>query len=117
MFRNFIGPSPNLYVIKNYHPNLFFYGVDTSDTYLSDQEFFKVITDEDSKLTRLTNQEVTEMFSNRAKKFTKDQRLIKSVREEAKPTQKLSDIATTVQIVPQEAANAPNWASETFTGF
>src|SRR5210317_42565 len=80
MFRQILEPSPALYVIKKIHSHLFFHGGDATDTYLSDQEFFEGISD---KPVRLTNPKVTEMLSNKTKKLTKDQRLVKSVIEQA----------------------------------
>lgn len=88
MFRQILEPSPALYVIKKIHSHLFFHGGDATDTYLSDQEFFEGISD---KPVRLTNPKVTEMLSNKTKKLTKDQRLVKSVIEQAQISRVISE--------------------------
>ncbi len=91
MFRQILGPSPALCVIKKVHSHLFFHGGDTTDTDLSDQEFFQVISDKNSKPTRLTNKEVTEILSHKGKKLTKDQRLVKSIIEQAQASRVISE--------------------------
>ena len=91
MFRRIFGPSPVLYTVKKLHSCLFFKGGETEDLYLSDQEFFEVIYDEDLKPRRLTNRELTEMLSAKVKKLTKDQRLLKSVIEEAQLSRVISE--------------------------
>lgn len=90
-FRQILGQSPALYVIKKVRSHLFFHGGDTTDMYLSDKEFFEVMSDKDSNPARLTNREVTELLSNKAKKLTKDQKLVKSVIEQAQVSRVLSE--------------------------
>jgi len=87
MFRKILGPSPLLCGVKKIHSHLFFHGGSKNDACLSDEEFFEMITEimedpNNQKPRRLTNCEVVELFSARAK-LTKEQRLLKSVLKEA----------------------------------
>ena len=88
MFRHSLGSSPALYLIKKVNSHLFLRGGDLTDSYLSDEEFFEVIL---PKPPRLTNSQLTEMLSKKQKKLTKNQKLVKSVIEQAQLSRTLSE--------------------------
>lgn len=91
MFRQILGPSPMLYGIKKIHTHLFFRGGSSNDTCLSDDAFFEMMSEKiDSKPRRLNNKEVRQLFDE-STRLTKEQRLVKSLIEEAKLSKSISE--------------------------
>ena len=96
MFRQIWGPSPLLCGVKKIRSDLFFRGGSENDVCLSDEAFFEIMTetlDSNSKLKkprRLGNRELQNLLSTKAK-LTKEQRLLKSVLEEANLSKSISD--------------------------
>ena len=96
MFRQIWGPSPLLCGVKKIRSDLFFRGGSENDVCLSDEAFFEIMTetiDSDpnkNKARRLNNREVRELLSTKAK-LTKEQRLLKSVLEEASLSKAISN--------------------------
>lgn len=91
MFRQILGPSPTLDVRKKVRSHLFFHWGNATDTHFSEQEFFQVILDNNSNSLRLTNRQITEILSNKGKKLTKDQRLVKSIIEQTQVSRLISE--------------------------
>jgi hypothetical protein len=90
MFKQILGPSPALYGIKKIHSHLFFRGGSDKDLCLADDVFFETMIEETKgKPPRLTNQELRKLLT--AKKLTKEQRLVKSVIEEANLSRLISE--------------------------
>ena len=93
MFRKILGPSPVLCGVKKgvkkIKSKLFFRGGSENDVCLSDEAFFEIIT-ETNKPRRLNNREVQDLLSTKAK-LTKEQRLLKSVLENANLSRTISD--------------------------
>ena len=84
MLKQILGPSPLLYGVKKISSHLFFRGGSENNVCLSDEAFFEIMTETiPDKPRRLNNREVRELLSSTAK-LTKEQRLFKSVLEEAK---------------------------------
>ncbi len=50
-----------------------------------------MILDNNSNSLRLTNRQITEILSNKGKKLTKDQRLVKSIIEQAQVSRLISE--------------------------
>jgi hypothetical protein len=50
-----------------------------------------VILDNNSNSLRLTNRQITEILSNKGKKLTKDQRLVKSIIEQTQVSRLISE--------------------------
>lgn len=96
MFQKILGPSPLLYSIKQIQSRVFFRGGDSNDMCLSDESFFELISEhiendtKTDKPRRMNHQELRELISTRSK-LTKEQRLIKSVLEEAKLSKSISE--------------------------
>jgi hypothetical protein len=91
MFKQVLGPSPLLYAVKKIHSRLFFRGGSENNVCLSDEAFFEIMTKTiPDKPRRLNNREVQELLSSTAK-LTKEQRLLKSVIEEAKLSKAISE--------------------------
>lgn len=88
MVKQVLGPSPLLYGVKKIHSHLFFRGGSENDICLSDEAFFEMIIPD--KPPRLSNREVRELSSVTAK-LTREQRLFKSVIEEAKLSKAISE--------------------------
>ena len=87
-----VGPSPLLFGVRQMHSNLFFRG-GNQDVCYSEDGFFKIISeniDVDNKPRRATSKEVQELFSSKGK-LTKDQRLVKSIIEEANLSRTISN--------------------------
>nr|YP_010283344.1 hypothetical protein MKU01_pgp030 [Psammodictyon constrictum]ULD16463.1 hypothetical protein [Psammodictyon constrictum] len=98
MFRKILGPSPLLYGVKKIHSNIFFRGGSENDVCLSDDAFFEIMTDSidsdpnKNKPRRLSNREVRELLAIQSKsKLTKQQRLLKSVLDEANLSKSISE--------------------------
>lgn len=79
------GPSPAVYTINKIRSHVSFRGGQTNEEYCTDEEFFEFI-DHEIKSPRLINKELTKILNTKAKKLTKNQKLIKSVIEEAQTT-------------------------------
>jgi hypothetical protein len=91
MFKQILGPSPLLHVVKKIHSRLFFRGGSENNGCLSDEAFFKIMTETiPDKPHRLNNKEVRELLSSTAK-LTKQQRILKSVIEEAELSKAISE--------------------------
>ena len=96
MFRKILGSSPLLCGVKKIHSHLFFRGGNENDVCLSDEAFFEMVTEttdsgpNKNKLRRLNSREVRDLLSTKAK-LTKEQRLLKSVLEEASLSKAISD--------------------------
>lgn len=91
MFKQVLGRSPLLYGVKKIHSHLFFRGGSENNLCLSDEAFFEIMTETiPDKPRRLNNREVQELLSSTAK-LTKEQRLLKSVIEEAKLSKAISE--------------------------
>lgn len=94
MFRKILGPSPLLWGAKKMQSHLYFRGGSENDVCLSDQAFFEMVTEtidsNKNKPRRLNDREVRELLSTKAK-LTKEQRLLKSVLEEAALSKAISD--------------------------
>jgi len=91
MFKKVLGPSPLLYGVRKIQSHLFFRGGSEDNVCLSDEAFFEMITETiPEKPRRLNNREVRELFSVTAK-LTKEQRLLKSIIEEAKLSKAISE--------------------------
>lgn len=98
MFRKIIGYSPLLCGVDKIRSHLSFRGGSENDVCLSDEAFFEMMADtmevkpnpNNYKRPRLTSQEVRDLMSTKAK-LTKEQRLLKSVLEEANLSKAISD--------------------------
>jgi len=96
MFRKILGPSPLLYGVKKIQSHLFFRGGSENGVCLSDEAFFEIMTEtidsnpNKNKPRRLNNREIRELLSTKAK-LTKEERLLKSVLEEANLSKAISD--------------------------
>lgn len=97
MFRKILGPSPLLCGVKKIQSHLYFRGGSANDVCLSDEAFFEIMTEtidsdpnNNNKPRRLNNREVRELLSTKAK-LTKEQRLLKSVIEEASLSKAISE--------------------------
>ena len=97
-FKKILGPSPLLYGVGKIHSRLFFRAGSESENSvcLSRETFFEIITESidstpnKNKPRRLTNVELRELLSTKVK-LTKEQRLLKSVLEEANLSKAISD--------------------------
>ena len=100
-FRKILGSSPAVYTIKKISSCLFVHGGETADDYLTDKEFFEMIGPDipPYKQKRLSNGELKKLLGTRAK-LTKNQKLVKSVLEEAELSRMISesDFANVEQI-------------------
>lgn len=89
--RRILGPSPMLYGIEKIHKHLSFRGGSEDDVCLSDESFFELMTEQmNTKPRRLNQREVQELF-DKSKKLTKEQRLVKSILEEAQLSRIISE--------------------------
>lgn len=94
MLKEILGPSPLIYGMKKVHNSFCYRNAGPLATLVGDETPIKIITDEEiltsKKIPRMTNAEVRNLLSNTAK-LTKEQRLLKSVLEEAALTRTLTD--------------------------
>ena len=91
MFKQVLGPSPLLHVVKKIHSRLFFRGGSENEACLSDQAFFEMMSETiPDKPPRLNDREVRELLSSTAK-LTKQQRILKSILEEATLSRAISE--------------------------
>ena len=102
MIQKLIGPLPVIYGVKKVHNYLSHRagaqpqspGID-ADVCLSDEEFFQMIIEQSEssvkKHPRLSNQEVRNLLSANTKSLSRDQRLLKSILEEAQVSRVLTD--------------------------
>jgi len=90
MIAKILGPSPMLYGIKKIHSYLFVRGGSQEDVCLSDEAFFELMTEEQPP--RMTGSELQEWLDPIKKvRLTKDQKLLKSVIEQAKLSRAISE--------------------------
>nr|YP_010472335.1 hypothetical protein N4L43_pgp009 [Pleurosigma intermedium]UVG41946.1 hypothetical protein [Pleurosigma intermedium] len=88
-----IGKSLLLRGVRKINSHLFFRGGNQQDICYSDEAFFEMESeniDFEDKLRRATNKEVQDLFSDKGQ-LSKNQRLVKSVLEEAKLSRKISE--------------------------
>jgi hypothetical protein len=97
MFKQILGPSPLLWGVKKLHMHLFFNGSSqNNDVCLSDEAFLKLMTEPSdadpnkNRPHRMSTREVRELLSTKAK-LTREQRLVKSLLEEANLSRTISD--------------------------
>ena len=97
MFKQILGPSPLLWGVKKIHMHLFFNGSSqNNDVCLSDEAFLELMTEPSdadpnkNRPHRMSTREVRELLSTKAK-LTKEERLLKSVLEEANLSKAISD--------------------------
>ena len=93
MFKQILGPSPLLYGIKKMDSHLFIRGGHENDVCISDDVFFEIMTEDiEPKPRRATTRELRKLFDKNNKAIlTKEQRLVKSVIEEAKLAKTISE--------------------------
>jgi hypothetical protein len=96
MFKKILGPSPLLFGVKRIKSNLSFRGGNEDGVCLSDDAFFEVmiekINPDVTKPRRLTNKELRNLLATNTKsKLTKEQKLLKSVIEEASLSKTISE--------------------------
>lgn len=90
MFKKILDPFPVLGRVKKLQSHLSFRGGSENDVCLSDEAFFEIIS-ETNKPRRLNNKEVRDLLSTQSIKLTKEQRLLKSVLENANLSRTISD--------------------------
>jgi hypothetical protein len=92
MFKKVLGPSPLLYVVKKIQSRLSFRGGSENNVRVSDEAFFEIMIESiPEKPRRLNNREVRELMLSNTAKLTKQQRILKSVIEEAKLSKAISE--------------------------